>query len=95
MESEAWNDLKHTVFEGNIYDFDGVVWRGSSGKLRPVSSSNCVVLTCSTIVHPVPPEVATIPRHKFELTDLGDIYDLTISYPINVLPTHAIGTYSS
>ncbi|WOG86548.1 hypothetical protein DCAR_0205760 [Daucus carota subsp. sativus] len=90
MEHEAWTDLRNIMFEGNIYDFDNVVCRASSGKLRLVSSSICIVLTCSTIVQTVPEEVATIPRHKFEITNLWDIYDLTISYPLNVLPNHAL-----
>ncbi|KAL1826657.1 hypothetical protein ACET3Z_005069 [Daucus carota] len=90
IEHEAWTDLRNIMFEGNIYDFDIVVCRASSGKLRLVSSSICIVLTCSTIVQTVPEEVATIPRHKFEITNLRDIYDLTISYPLNVLPNHAL-----
>ena len=91
MEHEAWNDLWNIIYEGNIYDFYNVLCRASSGKLKPVSSSICIVLTCSTVVQPVPEEVATTPRHKFEITNLRDIYDLTISHPLNVLPNYAIG----
>ena len=92
--SEAWNVLQDMMFEGQVYDIYSFVCCDSTGKLRPVSSNISIVLTSQTVVLPAPNEVSTIPRHKFEITELSQLYSLTRSYPLDVIPSHAIGNCS-
>uniref|UniRef100_A0A166G858 Replication protein A 70 kDa DNA-binding subunit B/D first OB fold domain-containing protein n=1 Tax=Daucus carota subsp. sativus TaxID=79200 RepID=A0A166G858_DAUCS len=88
--SEAWDVLQDMMFEGQVYDIYSFVCCDSTGKLRPVSSNISIVLTSQTVVLPAPNEVSTIPRHKFEITELSQLYSLTRSYPLDVIPSHAI-----
>ncbi|KAL1815245.1 hypothetical protein ACET3Z_017819 [Daucus carota] len=88
--SEAWNVLQDMMFEGQVYDIYSFVCCDSTGKLRPVSSNISIVLTSQTVVLPAPNEVSNIPRHKFEITELSQLYSLTRSYPLDVIPSHAI-----
>ncbi|WOH04110.1 hypothetical protein DCAR_0623516 [Daucus carota subsp. sativus] len=89
---EAWDVLQDMMFEGKIYDIYSFVCCDCSGKLGHVSSNISIVLTSQTVVLPAPNEVSTIPRHKFEITKLSQLYSLTRSYPLDVIPSHAIGS---
>lgn len=87
----VWHNLANMIVEGNAYDFHNFVTREPAGRLRPVSSDRSIVLTNSTTVQPVPLEVITIPRHKFELVTLTELYNLARSYPSDEAPLYAAG----
>ena len=90
----TWDVLQDMVFEGKIYDIYTFICCDCFGKLRPVSSNISIVFTSQTVVLPTPNEISTIPRHKFEITELSQLYSLKRSYPLDVIPSHAIGNCS-
>lgn len=87
----VWNSIGNMILEGNAYDVINFVVREPIGYMRPVSSDKVIVFTNASIVIPVPLEVVTIPRHKFEIRPLHEIHDIARSYGSNVNPLHAIG----
>lgn len=89
--SDDWNAFRNLLFEGNVYDFTNFITREATGSLRPVSTGISIVFTSHTRAQPVPLEVTTIPRHKFEITPIGDLYDLAMSYVADDSPVYAIG----
>ncbi|KAL1806428.1 hypothetical protein ACET3Z_029496 [Daucus carota] len=74
--SEAWDSLDISVFEGSTYIIENFITRRARGYLRPVTSNIDIILNESSRVTPVPLELGRIPRHKFEITELGDIYSI-------------------
>ncbi|KAL1803056.1 hypothetical protein ACET3Z_031703 [Daucus carota] len=74
--SEAWDSLDVSVFEGTTYIIENFITRRARGYLRPVTSNIDIILNESSSVTPVPLELGRIPRHKFEITELGDIYSI-------------------
>ena len=59
-----------------MYIIENFATRRSIGYLRPVTSAMCIILNQSTSVTPVPLELGLIARHKFEITELGDVYSI-------------------
>ncbi|WOG93005.1 hypothetical protein DCAR_0312284 [Daucus carota subsp. sativus] len=74
--AEACASLGSYFFEGNMYIIENFATRRSIGYLRPVTSAMCIILNQSTSVTPVPLELGLIARHKFEITELGDVYSI-------------------
>lgn len=87
----VWNLIGNMLLEGNAYDIQNFVVREPIGSMRPVSTDKCIVLINSTTVMPVPLEVITIPRHKFEIKSIDQIYEIASSYGDSLCPVHAIG----
>ncbi|XP_074336390.1 uncharacterized protein LOC141673537 [Apium graveolens] len=81
-----WHDVSNIILEGNIYAIHNFVVMEPAGLLRPVSTNKIIVFSHDTIVHPIPFEVNTIPRHKFELKTIPEISDLAMSLSQQVLP---------
>ncbi|KAL1824227.1 hypothetical protein ACET3Z_011005 [Daucus carota] len=82
--AEACASLGSYFFEGNMYIIENFATRRSIGYLRPVTSAMCIILNQSTSVTPVPLELGLIARHKFEITELGDVYSIIR----NLAPDH-------
>lgn len=68
--------LQNVLFEGNAYDISHFVTRQAIGILRPVSSRIIIVLNNSTTIQPVPLEATMIPMHKFEIIELGELFNM-------------------
>ncbi|XP_074374189.1 uncharacterized protein LOC141714575 [Apium graveolens] len=85
-----WHDVSNIILEGNAYDIHNFIVIEPAGLLRLVSSDKIIIFVHDTIVHPVPFEVNTIPRHKFELKTIPEIFELAISLSEHVPPVHAI-----
>lgn len=79
------------IFEGNIYDLQHFVTTAATGTLRPVSSNMSIIFSIFTTVQPVPLEASTIPRHKFEVVELSDLYNFPRFYAAADTPLYSIG----
>ena len=86
-----WHDVSNIILEGNAYDIHNFIVMEPAGLLRPVSSDKIIVFAHDTIVHPVPFEINTIPRHKFELKTILEISELAMSLSEHEVLVHAIG----
>lgn len=93
MYPQHWNLLANLIFEGNVYDLTNFVVKEQNGNLRPVSSNKLIVLSPITTVNHVPLEVTTIPRHKFEIVKLSDMYDRSSSNTSDETPMYGIGKF--
>ena len=89
--SEAWDSLDISVFEGTTYIIENFITRRARGYLRPVTSNIDIILNESSRVTPVPLELGRIPRHKFEITELGDIYSIVSNLAPGEDSTYALG----
>ncbi|XP_074352255.1 uncharacterized protein LOC141691413 [Apium graveolens] len=85
-----WHDVSNIILKGNIYDIHNFVVMEPAGLMRHVSTDKIIVFSHDTIVHPIPFEVNTIPRHKFELKTIPEISDLAMSLSQHVPAVHAI-----
>ncbi|WOH11395.1 hypothetical protein DCAR_0830879 [Daucus carota subsp. sativus] len=88
--SEAWESLDISVVEGNMYIIENFITRRAIGYLRPMTSDICIILNESSTVAPVPLELGRIPSHKFEITELGDIYSIVRNLAPDQDPTYAL-----
>ncbi|XP_074363580.1 uncharacterized protein LOC141704170 [Apium graveolens] len=86
----TWHDVSNIILEGNTFDIHNFIVMEPAGLLRPVSSDKIIIFAHDTIVHPVPFEVKTIPRHKFERKTIPEISELAISLSEHVHPVYAI-----
>ena len=77
-----------------MYIIENFVTRRAIGYLRPVTSDMCIILNEKSSVTPVPLELGLISRHKFEITELGDVYSIIRNLAPDQLPLYALG-YSS
>ncbi|XP_074374598.1 uncharacterized protein LOC141715009 [Apium graveolens] len=85
-----WHDVSNIILEGNTYDIHNFIVIEPVGLLRPVSSDKIIIFAYDTIVHPVPFELNTIPRNKFELKTIPEISELAMSLSEHEVPVHAI-----
>ncbi|XP_074342929.1 uncharacterized protein LOC141680661 [Apium graveolens] len=74
-----WHDVSNIILEGNAYDIHNFIVMEPAGLLIHISSDKIIIFAHDTTVHPVPFEVNTIPRHKFELKTIPEISELTMS----------------
>ncbi|KAL1806316.1 hypothetical protein ACET3Z_029384 [Daucus carota] len=88
--AEACASLGSYFFERNMYIIENFATRRSIGYLRPVTSAMCIILNESTSVTPVPLELGLIARHKFEITELGDVYSIIRNLAPDQLPLYAL-----
>lgn len=74
-----------------MYVIENFVTRRAIGDLRPVTTDICIILNENSIVTLVTFELGRMPRHKFEITDLVDVYSFARNLAPNHLPVYAIG----
>lgn len=65
------------IKEGPIYEILNFIIRDATGIHKTVSSRMAIVLTNSTILRHLIDGDHQIPRHKFELIDLRDVYSIS------------------
>ncbi|KAL1811216.1 hypothetical protein ACET3Z_021281 [Daucus carota] len=90
VTAEACSNLSASIFEGNMYVIQDFLTRRAIGTLRPVTSDICIILTENSKVTPIPLEIGRIPRNKFEITDIGDVYPIARNLAPNQLPVYSI-----
>lgn len=78
------------MLERNIYDIKYFITREVTGTLRPISSNVSILLKNLAIVNHVHVDASTIPRHKFEIIELGQVFNIASSYAADEILIHAI-----
>lgn len=90
VHSDVWNIFQ----EGNIYVMKNFVTRVASRTLRPVSFNISILLTNLTTINHCPLNTPTIPRHKFEIVELDEIYNIASSYDPVEIHVYTIGEWN-
>ena len=89
--AKNWKAIEDKVEEGGLYIVSNFYTKEALGSMKPVSSKYIINFSPSTTVEKLEEDDFMIPIHKFEFTDLGDLFALASSYANKEFPDYSAG----
>ncbi|KAL1806424.1 hypothetical protein ACET3Z_029492 [Daucus carota] len=75
ISTSIWDYMKNSLGSEKVYDIATFKVVDVAGNERPVQSPLCIMFTPETTVHEVPDINSSIPKMKFNLLQLQQIYE--------------------
>lgn len=89
---DIWKSFSGEIFEGGLYIISNFYTRKATGTLRPTSSKIIIAFSNTTRVQKVEEDDFMIPRHKFELVDLSELFGIVSKYENPEAPEFSTGS---
>ena len=78
--AENWKKFAKDMVERGIYIISNFYAKEATGSLRPTRSRMLINFSNSTTVEKLEEDDFMIPYHKFDFSDLSDLFTITSSY---------------
>lgn len=89
---ENWKYFSTDIVEGGVFIISNFYTKQAMGTLRPTTSNVIIIFSASTNVQKVEEDDIMIPRHKFELVDLSELFGVVSKYKNPENPKFSTGT---